>query len=178
MDFFVNGYGATTDTGDENYVRYLAEVLAATKGFNGTVQIHLYGGFTNRTDVSEAQCMKRCIQQMGGTLKNAFLHTAEETTTARDNLEHFFSVNGSDRHVIVFCEYTRRWQMMFLASRFTSKYTVRGVRFDQRSLRWDQQLIQLAHCALEIAAWYWPVADKLRVSLRDRKIKRLRGEVR
>ena len=171
---YVNGYGATQNLDDGNYTRYLGEII---RHINWQPQrqftVYLCGGHTNRTDLTEAACMRNIWEHLGAP-PNAALVLIENTTTARDNLKEV-GRHTADLHVTVFCEFSRMLTMEFLASRFFSRSTVFGIPFDTASLLTANMLKQRGpKLFLEVLANYLPLFDHLRLALRKRHVAKAR----
>lgn len=166
---FVNGYGATRNPKDRNYTHYLDEVSRFIRRDPKTeFTVYLCGGYTNRIDLTEAECMRR-IWELRGIPQNVSLVLIEKTTTARDNLQAVRL--AGDEPITVFCELSRKPTMWFLASRLFSSVQVVGIGFDEKSLAIGHRLKQLfLKFPLEALAYYSPLFDKLRVILRERHV--------
>jgi hypothetical protein len=174
---FVNGYGATDNTDDRNYATYLSAVrnYAWTTLGDGRHTIYLCGGFTNRTDLTEAETMRRWFVK-NPLPRNVEIVLVENTTDARGNICRVEALMESEEDIIIFCEYSRRRTMTFFARRLFRHFEVRGVPFDQQSLRLEQQAKQLLlHLPLEALAWYLPPFDALRKKLHARHMRRARS---
>lgn len=173
---YVNGYGATQNLHDSNYARYLGDII---RYINARPQrqfmVYLCGGYTNRTDLTEAACMRNIWVHLGAP-PNATLVLIEDTTNARDNLKDVRRYVAY-AHVTVFCEFSRITTMEFLASRIFSGSTVIGLPFDVASLLPANILKQLVpKFLLEVLAYHLPPFDYLRLALRKWHIAKARRE--
>lgn len=172
---FVNGYGAG-DSRDQNMSRYLKAVHRHIMSLPGDDQIELYlcGGYTNRTDLSEAHAMANWFAGYG-LPRRVQVILIENTCSARENIEEFRRRAGNPPTTI-FCEWSRRFKMRWLARRSLRSVEVVGVPFDPRSLRLDRQLVEFGAALLEIAALHSIWAEELRRYFRQRRVQEARRE--
>lgn len=174
---FVNGYGAPKDPlTDGNYERYLEQVLWFLNNQSGMIHLHLFGGFTNRTDLSEAAAMKLWFEH-AGIPKSALVITHDRTTTARGNLIEFNRVVG-DVPVVIFCEASREKTMRFFAGKLFSSFSIHGIPFDAKSLTPEALVEQRWQYRLEYLAWYLPPVDVVCRIRRYRHVMRARAAMR
>lgn len=172
----MNGYGAPKDPlNDENLSRYLTQVIQQLKEHRDTrIDLYLAGGYTNRTDCSEAEAMQAWLLAHGVD-DNVHLHLIDHTMSAADNMRAFKHLVG-DVPVLVLCEQSRVPSMRFFANHLFSQNVVFGIAFDAASMsrthRWKQSTVKVW---IEALAWHLPPVDVLRRMLRDRHIRRARA---
>jgi hypothetical protein len=174
---YVNGYGATDNPDDRNYAAYLSAVrnYAWNTLGDGQHTIYLCGGHTNREDLTEAETMSRWFER-NPLPQNVKIVLVDDTTDARGNICRVEALMEPEQDIVIFCEYSRRRTMAFFARRLFKRFEVRGVPFDQQSLRFKQQATQLLlQLPLEALAWYLPPFDAFRKKLRTRHIRRARN---
>lgn len=179
MFFIVNGYGATPDAQDRNYTRYLSEVMnhVAADG-SEPKKIILCGGFTNRTDLTEAETM-RCWIVDHFPYWSDRLVLCDDTFTARDNFRLVSEWFDRTDVFKAFGEYSRCRTLRLFAKRYFYNCEVVPIRFDDRSLRPAHRLRQLClHLPLEALALYFPLYDKLRLYFRQRHVECVRSKMR
>lgn len=181
MCVFINGYGAPAeprrDPALEHYLRNVVAILNTILGREDcTFEIYFGGGYTNRLDKTEAAALQENwrIRSLDEELRNSLCHLILGDT-GRENLCLLRKEIG-DVPVIIFCEYSRRFAMRFLTQRYFSEALVVGIRFDEPSLTPRHQLAQLlVRLPLEVVAWYWEPANKLRLWLRQGHVRRVRA---
>lgn len=178
MYVFVNGYGAPLNPlEDDNFDQYLGNILKQLKEHCTYQCINLYlaGGYTNRTDMSEAEAMHEWFAKHQLPV-HTVIHLISKTDTARENMREFQKVVGSDTPVFVFCELSRKPTMEFFAKKFFKHYMVYGVKFDAASLTLTNCLKQYTiKLWLEQLAWHSKTVDNLRKWLRKRQVTRSRA---
>jgi hypothetical protein len=198
---YINGYGAPKDpVNDGNLSRYLGAVKSTVENFvesnskygipNSKYDFTLYlaGGFTNRTDLSEARAMQMWFEHHGLPKNVRRVILIEESTTGRDNLVLFTQTIEDPPMTyltLFFWEYSRRFQMEFLARHILAKmctyhqaYEFIGVPFDARSMKLVNRAKEyLLKFPLLVLAWYFPFINKLVVRpIRERHIAKCRKE--
>ncbi|MBP9748745.1 hypothetical protein KBD18_00930 [Patescibacteria group bacterium] len=174
---FVNGYGATKDSRDRNYQAYLSAVRTFiwNKAGDGPHTLFLCGGHTNRDDLTEAETMRRWFEAHP-LPRGVKVVLIDDTVDARNNICRMEKRLRPEQSVVIFCEYSRRRTMRFFAGRLFRHFEVRGIPFDQHSLRLEHRVMQaLFHLPLEVLAWYVQPADDVRNWLRARHIRRARS---
>lgn len=172
---YVNGYGVPNDPlNDHNMHAYLMQVCRCIHAYGAkSTKLYLAGGFTNRTDLSEARAMLMWLKH-NGSISGAEINLLEATTTARENMKYFRSLVG-DVPVIILCEYSRRPTMQFFADMLFSVNDVRGVPFDKRSMSLAHRLKQwTTRLWLEKLAWHSSFFDALNRRLRARHVAQAR----
>lgn len=178
---FINGYGAPAeprrDLALEHYLRSVVAVLKTILSREDcTFEIYFGGGYTNRLDKTEAAALQENwqVRSLDENLRDSPCHPILGDT-GRENLCLLRKEIG-DVPVIIFCEYSRRFAMRFLTRQYFSYALVVGIKFDASSLTPRHQLSQLlVRLPLEVAAWYWEPANKLRLWLRQGHVKRVRA---
>lgn len=176
MIILVNGYGAPLEPlMDENLHRYLTEVVSILEGSeDGENALYLAGGYTNRSDLSEAAAMSAWLKARE-LPKGTVIFLIETSTTARGNLTRLKDLVGNVP-VTICCEYSRRLTMKFFAKKLFSQSVIRGIKFDEDSLRLDHLISRytIKHW-LEVLAWHSRIVDRFRRWLRKRHIARARA---
>lgn len=150
----VLGYGAPHNPlSDGNYTRYLSEVFRRLEIEASRVEdIILCGGYTNRTDLSEAGAMNLWIEAHRPEWVRKCL-TLEEPTTLEADLEEAAAEIPPDSQAYIFCEQSRIWSVRFHARRFFKDiaWRVIGIAFDEASLKPTHRLKQLlVHLPIEV----------------------------
>ena len=176
---YVNGYGATDNLADGNYGRYLSSVIGYLRRTHpqDAIALYLSGGYTNRTDLTEAESMRRILEHQGIISGTDLTITRLETPyTAREGLQTLRERVGSATRVTIFCEYSRQWTMRFFARQLFARATVIGIPFDASSMKLAHRLKQIFfHLPLEAGAWHSAFIDRLRKQLRDRHVAKARS---
>lgn len=176
------GYGAPPDPlQDDHLTVYLDAVTRSIGRPRQHDEIFLMGGCTNRTDLSEAEAMRRWFAQFEPT----FLpHLVSEDTpiTARESVWMFaqeYGEHGPEVELMIFCEYSRRWMIRMLVKRFLPgrKVWVRGIKFDEAALTRTHRLYQVGpRLAFEWLALRRPFFNQMHNELRARYIANARAE--
>lgn len=187
---FINGYGAPQDIlKDNNYAIYLSSIktflFEQTEiqrcGFN----LYLAGGFTNRTDMSEAQAMFNWFEKNGFPENTQNVFVLEASTTARSNIEEMDRQIEKDEfsETLFFCEYTRRFQTKFFVRNIFHNRKrdtrVLGVNFDKKSLQFLQYTKTIfLRFPLLVLSYYFPLVDeKIVKPARARHVKKCRKKM-
>ena len=186
---FVNGYGATQDLFDPQYITYLGTVVDAIQRYPNPVLV-LSGGRTNLQTYSEAQCMLDILQI---NFPYVFERLAdnpvllEHVWRARDGLQELsrlIDLEQESPSVVIFCEWSRRLTMHMLAhqvlkrtwpDRSSIPVKVWGVAFDRKSYTLRAHMSGLGQMVLERAALSSALVDAFMEQRRRRHVARCRA---
>lgn len=176
---YVNGYGAPLDPlTDGNLTRYLQCVVDWLDRHRDKVnKVVLCGGFTNRTDLSEAEAMRCWIVRHAPQWTDS-VWTIEETLSVRENIQAFAELYLVRERAVFFCERSRLWTVLCLVRHWFKPpwvVTVIGVPFDARAMRIGHRLRQLFfHAPIEWVSLWWSWLDRWREERRHQNILRAR----
>ena len=177
----INGYGAERRPKHSfKLLRYLGQLLKLLHKHELMERIdHIYlcGGYTNRTDMSEAESMRRWIAYHAPELIDR-VHLIDTTTTVQDNVRAFSkAIAGQDLHPVFVCEYSRWLTTFVLARSFMGSVPMSlvPIKFDAASLEVRHQLKQvLVNAPLEWLCLHSEVVDGWRRDVRRQAIRQAR----
>ena len=159
--FYVNGYGVPNQSEDENYSRYLAQVvrhITELTDARSTQRLYLAGGATNPSlpDMSEAQFIADRLRSDFPFFRDRFeLVLLERGRTVRHNILQFrraLRKNGPALSYL-FCEWARQDYLRCLVRDLPDARVI-PIIFDRGyRRRWSVRLAQLARLPQKVLSF-------------------------
>lgn len=176
----IMGYGAPQHPiTDGNLFNYLGPALDHLRiREDGPIEtIFLCGGYTNRTDLSEAMAMEQWIDAHRPQWAPK-IERIESTLSLEENIRESAREIPKESRVIIFCEASRELAVRFQAWHHmrSMKREVIGIPFDERSLTLAHRLKQFfVHLPIEMVSMYSERVHELKRRRRQRVIDQARA---